>query len=521
MPQIPVYEEKVGLDSGGTPTPQLQGPMQSASGMNVAAATAGLGKSIEGEAGSVAHLVAYKQKLDSQEKVDNLHASFAADLQDKLHGKDGLLLRQADAAKGITSGTPDMPPGYQGPMQPGQIKYKDSFDGFADDLKQKYMSQATTGYEQKMLNHAIDANTRVARNAVIDHEGQQAQIARGQAHEAAIGGLENTAADAVKPDEITNTKGDGLLDRALVQREQALRDAGHSDQSVIDAVKQQTANKFADVVVHANLERDPEKAQAMLDAMKGKISGPAAAQLQDHVDGKMTSIRSGAINQQIAEDPKSRNDDQTLNLGFVEKRAAELASSRPPGEQKKLVMMAKEQASMQNSAIAQQKQKATSAVLDGFTVMRDKNVPFPEAEKTFMGSDTSMFGQHEIDQLREQGVKIYQRDPDALKERLKTMNDDQQAGYANAQDIIKTKYALKSKALLEGEEYKMTPGRILLRQLDKAAPSMSGPQMVRWINEQLKDVPTKPGYLAHLPGGPYFTGLTPKWQVDAKKDMGQ
>lgn len=521
MPQIPVYQEKVGLDTGGTPTPQLQAPMQSASGMGIAAAEDGLTKTFSQGVGEVAHLAAYKQKLDSQEKVDNLHAQFAADLQDKLRGKDGLLLRQSDAAMGITSGTQFVGPMPQGVARPAEVKYKDSFDGYVADLKAKYLKQATTTFEQKMLNHAMDANTRVARDAVIEHEGQQAQVARAQAHEAAINGLENTAADAVKPSDVTNDKGTGLLDKALAQREQALRDAGHSDQNVIDAVKQQTANKFADTVVHANLERDPEKAQAMLDSMKGKIGGPAAAQLQDQVDGKMTSIRSGAINQQIAEDPKSKNDDQTFNLGFVEKRAAELASTRPPGEQKKLISMAKEQALMQNAAIAQQKIKATNSILDGFTVMRDKNVPFPEAEKAFLGSDTSMFGQHEIDQLREQGVKIYQRDPEAIKNRLKTMNDDQQAGYANAADIIKTKYALKSKELLDGEEYRMTPGRVLLRQLDKVAPSMSGPQMVHWINEQLKDVPTKPGYLAHLPGGPYFQGMTPKWQVDAKKELGK
>ncbi len=525
MPQIPVYQEKVGLDTGGTPTPRLQGPMESASGVGIAASLEGLAKTVSEGVGEVAHLAAYKQKLDSQEKVDNLTAQAADETQDRLHGKDGFLLRQADAAKGITAGDPGAD--SIGPVQPGQdalgkgVKYKDSYDGFASELKKKYMAQATNAYEQKMLNHALNHIDRVSRNAVIEHEGQQAKIAREQAHDAAIGAFQNTAVDAVLPNEITNAKGTGLLDRALVQREQALRDAGHTDQDVIAAVQQETANKFADTVVHANLERDPEKAQSMLDAMKGKIGNATAATLQDRVDGKMTSIRSATINKQINEDPKSKNDDGTFNLGYVEQRAAELASTRPAGEQKKLVSMAKEQAQMVDASMVQQKQQATRSYLDGFAELRDKDVPFHEAEKIILSHVAKQYGQvfgaAETDALRLKAVNIYKHSPDAIDARLSVMTADQKHGYADAVNTIKTKYK-SATGTLPGESEPVKLSDAMIQELKVIAPKMTRQQMREWVDAGLKNVPTQHAWLSVFSDkfnqvGP-GQGMTPAWQVE-------
>lgn len=491
MPEIPVYERKVGLDAGGTPSPQLTGLPSSASGANVAESVGGLGKSIEGAADAAAHIIAYKQKLDSQEKVDNLSEQAASEWQDRAHGDGGWLTRQGDAAKGITAGT--YPPDYVGEQKDG-IKYKDSFDGFSAELKKKYMAQATSEFERRALNHSMDAHERVYRNAVITHEAQQSKVARQQASEAAVDALKNTGVDAATVGDLQH-----VTDQGMDERERALRNDGHTDKTVIDAVRMKTADEFADAAVHANLERDPEAAQALLDGVKPKLSNLMSATLQARVDGKMTSIRADAINKQIADDPQSKNVDGTFNLGFVEKKAAELASTRPTQERDHLVKMAKEQATMADSALRQQKEQSTRGFLDGFSELRDKGVPFQEAEKLVLSKYGGVFGPSEIDKLRSQAVNIYRRDPSAIEARLNVMNTEQKRGYADAVNIIKTKYKQQT-STIPGEEQPVKLSDAMIQQLKEVAPKMNRQQIMDWTNSQLKEVPTKPGYLGFLKG---------------------
>ena len=499
MPQIPVYDNKVSLDGGsGTPTPRLTPAPAAASGANIAEGIEGIGKTISSQASELSHVIAYKQKLDSQEKVDALAEKAASELHAKANGDGGWLTREGDAAKGISAGFGDT------------IKFKDSFEGVSSELKKTYLAQAKDDFERRLLNKALDSHERVYRNAVVTHEAKQAKVARAAASEAAVLALKNTGTDAVTVGDL-----DHVIDEGSAERERALRNEGHTDESIISAIRTKTADEFADAAVHANLDRDPAAAQALLDGVKGKMSPITVAKLQGALDGKMIALRSDAINTQIAENPASRNADGFMDLGAVTQQAAELAKDRPAAERDRLVKMAKEQAGIANAALLQQKKQSVVRMQDAFAELRDKNVPYPEAEQRVLTKFGGVFGPSELDKLREQGVKIYQRDPDAIKNRLKTMNDDQQSGYQTATDIIKSRYSLNTKELLEGEDNKMTPGRIMLRQLDKIAPSMSGTQIKTWVTEQLKDVPTKPGFLNWLPGGPYFTGKKEAWREQA------
>lgn len=506
MAQIPVYQEKVSLNAGGTPTPRLESMPASASGVDVGEAVEGLGNTVEKSAAGIGAIVAHKQKLDAQEKVDNLSEQASEEWQNHLHGEGGLLTLQGDAAKGITAGDP-----FMGPKQGEDkgIKYKDTFDGFSSALKQKYLGQASTDFERRALNHSLDSHERVLRNAVIAHEGQQAKVAREQASEAAVSALKNTGVDA-------STVGDlqHVTDQGMDERERALRNEGHSDKAVIDAVRMKTADEFADASIHANLERDPEAAQALLDGVKPKLSNLMAATLQDRIDGKMVSIRSDAINKQIVEDPQSRNDDMTFNLGFVEKKAAELAAGRPVHEREHLVKMAKEQATMADAAMRQQKEQAQRSYLDGFAELRDKGLSFPEAEKTVMAKVGKqygkIFGAAETDDLREKAVKIYKRDPEAIESRLSVMRFDQKQAYADAVNVIKSKYK-KQTAVLPGETEKMSLADAMINQLKPLAPKMTPAQIAEWTKKGLENVVVKPGWVSLL------DDRKPAWQVNRNK----
>lgn len=504
MPQIPVYDQKVSIDAGGgTPTPQLSGIPASASGVGIAEGISKAGAAITDAASVVGQIVAHKQKLDSQEKVDKLSEEAALELQNHLHGEGGLLTRQGDAAKGITAGTYPADFDAQGNQTDSNgVKYKDSFDGFSTALAEKYLAKADTPMEKAALAKSLRAHDLVLRNAVIAHESQQNKIARAQASEAKVEALKNTGVDAVTVGDLQH-----VMDEGMAERENALKLAGHSDEAVISAVKMKTADEFAIAAVQANLDRDPEAAQALLGGVKSKLSNGVAAKLQDQIDGKMIAVRSDAIWSQIASDPAAHNPDNSIKIDSAVKIASSLASERPEKERMTLVKMAKEQAGIANAALTQQKQVNARGYLDGFSELRDKGVPFIDAEKLVLTKYGSAFGPSELDKLREQAVRIYQRAPESIDDRLTVMNSEQKRGYADAVNIIKTKYKNQT-SIIPGEELPVKLSDAMIQELKQRAPKMTREQIMEWTNTQLKDVPTKPGYLGFL------TGKTPAWQEE-------
>ena len=508
MAIIPVYKEQVSIGGSGTPTPQINGPMASASGANISEAVAGLGKSVTEAATGMGAILAHKQELDSQEKVDSLSAKAAAEYQDKLHGDGGLLTRQADAAKGITFGTPS------GPAQPGSkmeadqqgtVEYKDSFDGISNEITAKYMGQATTDYERHKLKHALETHTSVLRNAVIAHEGQQARVARAAASEAAVGALLNTAINAVDPEDF-----EVALNNARGKREDALRLEGHTDNAVINAVNMKTADEFAIAAVKANLDRDPEKAQVLLNTIKGKISAGVKANLQDNIDGKMLDIRRNAVWDQVR---GIQNEDKTVNLTGAMDAARKLVdhagSTIPKGQRDNILSFVTSQAALQDAALKDFRESQSRSFINEALKARNNKIPYDQAFNALIASEKYGFDAKDRDDKITQLQALYTKDESFFDRAMEHQTQAQKLMWSQIEDLAVSKFGTNAETL-PGDQTETKLKDAFLVEMKHNLMGLPPEQMWKRANDALKEINVDPDAM-------FFKEPTETWRIDRDK----
>lgn len=279
MPQVP-YSGVPSVGPQDNPTPRLQPNVPlDAFGGDVAAATEGLGKQIEGAGNELFTRAMAMQDLFNHSEANQADTDFtikAGEIHAKLSSMNG-----KDAVDYFQNG-------YQSDLQSARADVR---GGLSNDMSQKMFDQSSLGtYGRTVFNGASHA------------AGQNKAYSIG-ASAATVDGARSMA--------LQNPYDEGQFQQYLKQTEDATRaqwgegGKGADPETVDNAVRKSTSNLYYDrIATIAN--KQPSVASAMLDKAlaDGKIDGDDIGKLQSIVQGKVRTV--GARN--ISANQRSGND---------------------------------------------------------------------------------------------------------------------------------------------------------------------------------------------------------------------
>ena len=495
MATIPTYERQVGVEDVGQPTPQIQPITEAASGVNVAEAGARLGQTVEHGFTDMGHLIAYKAHIESQERAYDLGAKAASEIQDKLYGDNGLMTRQGAQAHGILAG--DI-----GADMPGQqrTKYKDSFVSFSEDLKSKYLKEAGSPTTQKMLMRYLDSHVTIARSAVAKHEAEQGRVAYQNAVESQVQALMDTGASARSLDDLHKVMDSGTELRVGLAAKRG------ADDAILEAVKYKTADEFAETAVRANLERDPQASQDILNGVKDRLSNVGQANLQTLVDGKMLELRRGAVWDQVKH---FTHDDGTIDVSKAEGMASKLIDTDqiPPGQRDHIMQFVKQQAAVSDAALRDHREAQDRSFYNDALKARNNGLPFEKAEEILFKQKGYGFDAKDREDKRDQLLALYMKDPSFMNKAMEHQTPEQKMAWQEVEDMAASKYPTKKGGVvLPGDTQPVNAANSFVNEMKQQLMGESADRIRTVARERLKDVVVQEHW--------YGNTKQPVWQLD-------
>lgn len=314
MPQVPVFEQQTQFQNQNFQTPRAPEAVPGAFPTSTGQAIEGLGKGVEQAGDHVANMVIQqKQRADEKQVVDA-----ATDAQQKI--QDTLNAPQGDGSAGasgassivdaITGGgpvssTPDSSStdfstanaAANSDTQGGLLNRKlDNAAGITSQFDEAYqkiqndaLDQVSTPQQKATLGHMLSSYGVAAREQVIRHESDQTN----QAY--AVSASAKTQADVIAAAGIQDP--DLLI--PAIENAQAVQ-AQMSKRMGLDPTSLQiNHDKLADDMTNAAfgplLVSNPQRAQALLDATRDKLSPNAAANMQGQLNAKLFDDKVDAI----------------------------------------------------------------------------------------------------------------------------------------------------------------------------------------------------------------------------------
>lgn len=496
MAQVPIYEQQVGIETGGTPTPQLSPMTEAASGVNVFDAAAGIGKTVEAHAGQLAKSLIYVQRLNDQVDAQD-KASVGVEKLQQLHAQ--LRALQGKQAMGIVHGA-----------DPEKLD-PNSWMAQSQKIKDETIKGQPL-YKAKLINRIMDSHINVMTGSLFEHEAKQTAVARDDSDNAAHAALVNSGTVAAKPKDLIE-----LMDQGVEKtRNLAVRHGRDISDANIDTELRQSSNdEFAKAYVHANLEGDPQKTQNMLSAIGDRISPAAKATLQKDIDGKMLDVRIDGLTNAVITNPDLRAPDGQINemkaMDFIHSAIAAQERSGtplPPGHGDSIVSKLQSQIAIQNKAVTQKQQLILAKASNDIWSAQQSGMAPNEAYEKFIKHgqfDNAL----ERGKAEEAFTKVYEKDPSALDTVWSHMSEVQKntiSQITNSKDFRdKFPYANDQK------EFSDT-----LRQKIIETRAQNPDAINRLYQEQLKTVPT---------GSPRFLWFgkqqLPQYQIDESLQKNQ
>jgi hypothetical protein len=478
MPQVPIYQQQVGTDAPGVPTPQVVNPQPTSAGLNITEAQAGLGKQIEEGGSQLGRSIIYSQRLEAQQAAYDKATAASAELHDRAHAEDGWLTRQGANAFGITSGS-----------DPKKVD-KDSFDGFIPDWKNRYMKGAGP-YEQKILHRLLDTQANVMRNSVVNHESNQRKIAREHAAENQVISLNDLSAIAANPDDVSE-----LISQAKeIRRESAIRKGANPETEdgklALELADTKTADEFAVTAIKANMERDPAKAMQFLKALRPQMSGVEAAKMDSMLEGKMLELRVGAAWERLKH---YTNQDGTHNIGLMDMKLQKMVAGYPVHQREHIVKEVLSRARLADSELKNEREDQQRQFDNESLMMQQKGVPIDQAEDVLFKQRGYGFDAVDVEKKKEQLLKTYMKDESIYDRMAEHWNEAQKLAFKQIADSaeVADKFpdSHEKQQFLDSFKQQLFEGHI-------TKPA----DMQRVFQENLKTVPTGQPGLFRIFGG--------------------
>lgn len=466
MPKVPVYQPTVQTVTPSIPDAPVAKMPAEAFGTGVQEANARLGEQIQ-KTGQVfaAHAIEMQQKEDEATNLKT-QLAFQTELQNTLNSTEtdengktkGLLQRNFASAKGSTL----------------------EFDQIAPQLKQKYMQTAVGPEMQRDLDKALSIHLSTARDQVSKNEANQLDA-----------DFKATTDDAVK----SAVQQAALLDDpvhlsehiALAQDNtaKALKHLGYSD-ARIQFANQNLAGDAVKASVMANLEKDPVKASALFESTKAMIPGTIQTELQKAIDGKIIHEQEMSVWQQVQQ--------RRLSNGMIDLAAADkIINSMPvPAERRQQISASiRSLASVADTELKQRREANdrdfTNALIQG----QAKGLPYQDALRL---AAKSGYDSTDIADKQHTVTELYTEKTNAFDTWIKKQPEATQASWAYVEESIKGKYG-NSQASVPGYPNKVNLAAAALTELKQDALGKSPDQIRKLVNDKLKDVVVKPGWL--------------------------
>lgn len=266
MPKIPVYEQQVGIKPVVSDVVKPLAPVEAAFGAQVQEANAKLYDTIGGMADKLAKHMVTKMEADDQKVALQKQNEFLQEAQPLLYSQDtdengkpvGILNRQLGWAKNSTV----------------------EFDEKAKGLIKKYTDALPSDAQKATFYKFANDHYTSSRQTVIAHEATQGREDLLNTNKAAMSARESLAANIQDPAALVSA-----VDEMSATQGKTLQLGGNKPE-VIQNENRLTAGKMAANSINSVIEKDPRRAQILLDAIKDRIPQDHANELQQKIDGK-------------------------------------------------------------------------------------------------------------------------------------------------------------------------------------------------------------------------------------------
>lgn len=266
MPKIPVYEQQVGIKPTVSEVVRPLAPVEAAFGAQVSMANARLAETVGGLSDRITKHMIDKIELDDQKVALQKQVEFLREAQPLLYSTEkdtngvpvGIMNRQLGQAKNSTV----------------------QFDQHAQQLINKYLESLTTNSQKASFYKFAESHYNTARQQVISHEATQGREDNLNVNKAAMDARASFAATINDPATLAAS-----IDEARATQGTFLKKTG-VDQGSIEMSNQAIAGKMLTNAFNSVIEKDPRRAQALLDAAKDRVHQDEVNKLQLIVDGK-------------------------------------------------------------------------------------------------------------------------------------------------------------------------------------------------------------------------------------------
>lgn len=314
--EIPKAEERVPYRTPTVQAPQFAKPAPAAFGAEAAAADAAIGERVSQLGSSLARVIIDQRNQDEEQEVLAADTEFRKSFQDLLYNPEqdeksgapkGLMHRNLNQARGAT------------------VSLQDAYA----KLREEFSERVPQPRQKSALAARMDAHFIQARDLIVRHEAQQR-------HEAFKSDLETNLKQRVSD---AAALGDPATLAAAIAQAQKVQSEGLTrigrGEAEIRLSGELLAAEMTKTSIAAVLERDPQRAKVILEAVAPVIGKSAAASIGQAVDGKLFAEKAAAVWTEIAADNSVRLPDGSVDLAKAQ--AAVLARTDEPQDRKERI----------------------------------------------------------------------------------------------------------------------------------------------------------------------------------------
>lgn len=417
MADVPIYKPAVSIQAPGTPQARVEA-IAPGSVPTIFESNAKMGEVVTNLGAQVTQHMVIQEKLAQQQDSYAKQEGYKAALQDTLADPEKGLLAKF---KGVNS--PEALAEFDKlrkgvPAQPG-------IPG-TPSLRDQFLKDASP-YERAQLAKSFDSIDSMYRGKIINHVLSQTEAASKAINEANIDSHMKDAA-LVTTTAVHDPDDENKLIPAITLAENKMRDTikndvyfkkqGHPPE-VTNRIVQDHVNQLVKTAVEANVSKNWDDAQKILDA--STASPDAKAAIQDKIiNGARIEQYTETLGSAVLKNPELRTADSQIdevkaNAFIKSKLETEKAGAHPlpPGHIDAMVSRVQTQISIQNRAITQKQQLVMNKASNDIWAAQQKGVPPTEAYNQFVKN-----GQFDnaIERSKAEDVfkKVYERDATAL-----------------------------------------------------------------------------------------------------------
>jgi len=300
MARVPVYENQIGVSTPNVQTNTILATPRETFPLAQSQAMGNLGNSVSNAGNAITTFAIRKQKEDEEKDALKRQLDFKSQLNQALYSNENETIQDAQGNI-ITRPT--------GLMNRKLSQVKNSAIDFDKTFRSLYDNtmDGMTNYQQEILHPALLSSYESGRDAVVNHQATEEMKDYQQTFNSAVDQIVSDAASYDKPADVNNA-----ISQAVNLVNTGMRRMGVNDKATIATKAMDVAGKIADNNISALLDKNPEKAQNVFDAIKDKLPNDTKEVLNAKINDKLFLMRRSAIWDTLS--PEHRQSDGSYDM---------------------------------------------------------------------------------------------------------------------------------------------------------------------------------------------------------------